>query len=517
LRIAVEHAGIILDACARVRLIVLAALATSCSLDAGHSDQPGVDAGGRDGRGGAGPDAGVQIDARVRTDAGGGFDAGGLDARGDLDAGEPDAGGPPPPPVHGPQTMSDVHVDQSGEQAWIIHSSVADIHASPRVLTAHLGAYVPAAQTFLEVLDTTGTLGKKILFPASDRLLLVTGRGTTQDVFVTIDTAAHRPVKQHTVPGDRFGFRLSPTGRAVLATNRPDSTLHVVGTESLFDQPLPGVAPAATAAWASAQDVLYTVQVVGDSTQIHRFDLRTADLGQPLAPPVLVATIAGRGGAIAVSPDDRFAAVPLASSSGASLIAMIDLTTGAATTVPDVDDPSFTRDNRVVAWHERPDLTHDLSIVDPASGTATEPLATDLRFPQATALRRHDLVIATSVVFGNAIDTSFLYRTTDGASTRLTDPVAPSSLFERPGHAELWIWEESGPALSRIDLATGAVVEMVRNVDSVDYRAATDDIVIGTFDHSVRLFSMATGQDRTEPFELANPNDAPAPYKLGTE
>ena len=58
---------------------------------------------------------------------------------------------------------------------------------------------------------------------------------------------------------------------------------------------------------------------------------------------------------------------------------------------------------------------------------------------------------------------------------------------------------------------------MVRNVDSVDYRAATDDIVIGTFDHSVRLFSMATGHDLTEPFELANPNDVPPPYKLGTE
>src|ERR1044071_4958841 len=56
-------------------------------------------------------------------------------------------------------------------------------------------------------------------------------------------------------------------------------------------------------------------------------------------------------------------------------------------------------------------------------------------------------------------------------------PGAPSSLFERPGHAELWTWEESGPALSRIDLATGAVVELVRNVDSVDHRAATDDIV----------------------------------------
>jgi hypothetical protein len=499
-----------------VRPIVLAAFLTSCSPGSGHSDQPGVDAGGRDGRGG-GPDAGVQTDAGVRTDAGGGRDAGGRDAGGGPDAGAPDAGGPPPPPVRGPQIMSDVHVDQSGEQVWIIHSSVADIHASPQVLTAHLGAYVPATRTFLEVLDTTGTLGKKILFPARDRLLLVTRRGTTQDVFVTIDTAAHRPVKQHTVPGDRFGFRLSPTGRAVLATNRPDSTLHIVGIESLHDQPLPGVAPAAAAAWASAQDVLYTAQIVDDATQIHRFDLRTADLGRPLSPPALVATVTGHGSAIVVSPDDRFAAVPLAPSSGASLIAMIDLATGAATMAPDADDPSFTRDSRVVAWHERPDLTHDLSIVDPASGAATDPLATDLHFPQAIPLRRHDLVIATSVVFDIAVENSFLYRTRDGASTPLTDPVAPSSLFERPGHAELWIWEESKPALSRIDLATGAVVELVSSVDSVDYRAATDDIVIGTFDHSVRLVSMATGQDLTEPFELANPNDAPAPHKLGTE
>src|SRR4029078_10922708 len=101
-----------------------------------------------------------------------------------------------------------------------------------------MGAYVPASQTFIEVLDTTGTLGKKILFPASDRVLLVTQRGVTHDVVVMIDTVAHRPVKQHTVAGDRFGFQLSPSGRAVVATNRPDSTLHMLGTESLLDQAL---------------------------------------------------------------------------------------------------------------------------------------------------------------------------------------------------------------------------------------------------------------------------------------
>lgn len=499
---------------------VLAAFLTGCFLDHSHSDQqPGMDAGGRDGSGGgAGADAGMRIDAGVRTDARGGSDAGGgLDAGGDSDAGgKPDAGGSPPP-EHGRQTMSDVHVDQSGEQAWIIHSSVADIHANPRVLTAHLGAYVPALQTFVEVLDTTGTLGKKILFPASDRVLLVTQRGATQDVFVMIDTVAHRPVKQRTVPGDRFGFRMSPSGRAVLATNRPDSALHVIGTESLYDQPLPGVATGAVAAWASGQDVLYTAQVVDDSTQIHRFDLRTADLGQPLTPPALVATVTGQGRAIVVSPDDHFAAVPAALSTGESLVAMIDLTTGSTTTVPEVTDPSFTRDNRVVAWHEGPNFTHDLSLIDPITGTATEPLATSLHFPQAIPLRRHDLVIATSVVFENALENSFLYRTTDGAATPMTSPVAPSSLFEPAVRFELWIWEEGEGALSRIDLATGTVVEQVRNVDSVDYRAATDDIVIGTFDHSVQLFSMATGRYLTEPFELANPNDVAAPYKLGTE
>jgi hypothetical protein len=502
-----------------VRMIMLAAFLTSCFLDRGHSDQPGIDAGGRDGRvGDAGPDAGARIDAGVRTDAGGTDAGGGFDAGGGIDAsGEADAGGPPPPPEHGPQTMSDVHVDQSGEQAWIIHSSVADIRANPRVLTAHLGAYIPASKAFVEVLDTTGTLGKKILFPASDRVLLVTQRGTTQDVFAMIDTVEHRPVKQHTVPGDRFGFQLSPSGRAVLATNRPDSALHVIGTESLYDQPLSGVAAGARAAWATGQDVLYTAQVVDDSTQIHRFDLRTADLGQPLAPPELVATIAGQGHAIVISPDDRFAAVALFPSTGPSLIAMIDLTTGATTTAPEADDPSFSRDNRVVAWHERPDFTHDLRIVDPATGTATEPVASTLQFPQAIPLRRNDLVLATSVVFGIPIESSFLYGTTDGASTPLTNPVAPSSLFERPGHTELWIWEEYDATLSRVDLATGAVVEQVRGVDSVDYRAATDDIVIGTFDHSVQLFSMATGQYLTEPLELANPNDVPAPYKLGTE
>jgi hypothetical protein len=503
-----------------LRIGVLAAFLTGCFADRSHSDQqPGVDAGGRDASSGGGADAGMRIDARVGLDASGGSDAGGgLDAGGGVDAGDQPDAGSSPPPEHGPQTMSDVHVDQSGEQAWIIHSSVADIHSKPKVFTAHFGAYVPASQTFVEVLDTTGTLGKKILFPASDRVLLVTQRDTTHDVFVMIDTVEHRPIKQHTVPGDRFGFRMSPSGRAVLATNRPGSALHVIGTESLYDQPLPGVATGAAAAWASGEDVLYTAQVVGDSTQIDRFDLRTADLGQPLAPPVLVATIAGQGSAIVVSPDDHVAAVPVVQGAGAPLIAMIDLITGATTVAPEVTDPSFTRDNRVVAWHGQLGSTHDLRIIDPATGTATESLATSLLyFPLAIPLRRHDLVIATSVLSGYGFENSFLYRTTDGAATPLTVPVAPSSLFEPAARFEIWIWEEEEGALSRIDLATGTVVEHVRNVDSVDYRAATDDIVIGTFKHSVRLLSMATGQYLTEPFELANPNDVAAPYKLGTE
>jgi hypothetical protein len=91
--------------------------------------------------------------------------------------------------------------------------------------------------------------------------------------------------------------------------------------------------------------------------------------------------------------------------------------------------------------------------------------------------------------------------------------VFPSSIFERPGHAELWTWEEYDDTLSRIDLATGAIVDVLSGADSVDYRPATDDIVVGTFEHSVFLLPMATGRPGTS-LSLADPNDVPAPYNL---
>ena len=50
--------------------------------------------------------------------------------------------------------------------------------------------------------------------------------------------------------------------------------------------------------------------------------------------------------------------------------------------------------------------------------------------------------------------------------------------------------------------------------DSVDYRAASDDIIIGSFAPSLRRLSMATGQVVGMPRYLAYPSDAPAPYKL---
>ncbi len=93
--------------------------------------------------------------------------------------------------------------------------------------------------------------------------------------------------------------------------------------------------------------------------------------------------------------------------------------------------------------------------------------------------------------------------------------VFASSSFERPGHDELWMWFEYDAALRRLDLATGAIGDVVSGDDSVDYRAAADDIGIGSFAPSLRRLSMATGATLGAPLALTDPNDVAAPYRLG--
>jgi hypothetical protein len=415
------------------------------------------------------------------------------------------------------QTLSDVHVDRGGEQVWIIHSAVADIHASPRVTTAHLGVY--ADDAFVEVLDTTGTLGKKILFPAKDRLLLVSARGPNEDVYVTVDTAARRPLRQRSYPGIRGAFRMSPSGRLVLSNNA--LALHVVDTDSLVDRALPATASTDVTVWATREDVLYLARAnqAGPaeprSTQLLRLDLRGVDLGGPLASPSLVATIAGSVSSVVVSPDDRFAAVLVVQNTGEVQVAMVNLATGSTQTIESGSFPAFTRDGRVTIWQRAADFTHDLRLLDPATGATAPPAATPFRFPLAMPLLHRDQLIVTSYLFED--EPSFIYSIADGARTPMTSTISPSSRFEHPVRSELWIWEELDDRLRRLDLANGAVIDEITGVDSVAYRADTDDIVIGTFDHSVLRLSMATRALVGGPLVLPDPNSVSAPHKLTSD
>jgi hypothetical protein len=75
------------------------------------------------------------------------------------------------------------------------------------------------------------------------------------------------------------------------------------------------------------------------------------------------------------------------------------------------------------------------------------------------------------------------------------------------------------PAIERGEVArpagpTGEMSDVAIGDHSVDYRAASDDIVIGTFTPSLRRLSMATGKAIGPPLALADPNDVPAPYRL---
>jgi hypothetical protein len=434
----------------------------------------------------------------------------------------PGSSSPPPKPVphRGKQTMSDVHVQPDGTQVWIVHSAIADTNARVPVVTAHLGAYLPASQQYVEVLDTTGTLGKKVLFPGSDRVLYVTHRGIDQDVFVSLDTVARKPLVQHTHWGDLRDFQLSPSGRFVVAVDAITHTVHAIDTAQLIEQKFAGATDVEPVVWAHGGDLLYRMRVTntagGATTDVLRYDLRGAAPDAPLPAPAVIASLAGSGvwPPPVISGDDRYLAATVGFGGVGVHVALVDLATGAVVTAPSDMFPAFTRDHRAVTWRVKPGSTHDLALIDPATGAAVAPpVATELLYPTAIPLRDHDIVLVSSLLFE---DGAFLYRTSDGARTPTADLSFVSSQFERPGHPEVWMWFEYEDTLRRLDLTTGAAVNVIFGADSVDYRAATDDIVVGTFDHSVHLYSMATGTAGPE-LALPDPNDVAAPYRLTAE
>ena len=304
----------------------------------------------------------------------------------------------PPKIERGPHKMSDVHVEPGGERVWIVHHGVGDLGARPNVLTAHLGVYVPDTGEFADVLDTTGTLGKRILFPGTGRVLYVTQRGTDRDVFVSLDTVARRPLVQHTYPGDRDNFRVSPNGRAVISTNKTDRRLHVLDTTSLVDRAMPAdILGADGVAWAPGEDMLYALRL-RPVTQLVRYDLRTADLGNPLPPPAVIAADAFFDGSIVVSADGRYLGVGCIAADDSRQVSLIDAMTGAVTTVAGDSVSDFTRDGRAIVWHTNapePDSfpTTDFRLVDPATGDAAPTVVTGLVFPTARPLRDHDIVL----------------------------------------------------------------------------------------------------------------------------
>jgi hypothetical protein len=433
---------------------------------------------------------------------------------------QPPSGGgttTPPKTQRGPQKMSDVHVEPGGERVWIVHHAVADVAVHPNVTTAHLGVFVPETREFVDVLDTTGTLGKRILFPGNGRVLYVTQRGTDRDVFALVDAVARKPLAQRSYPGDRDNFRMSPTGRAVLSSNKADHLAHLLDTASLVDRPMSlAIVDEDDVVWAPGEDLLYALQVAPATTQLVRYDLRTADLSAPLPPPTVIATDPGFYGAIAMSADGRYLGVVSRSSDDASQVVLIDATTRAAITVAGDAVTGFTRDGRAIVWQTNADSTQDFRLVDPVTGLAAETVVTGWLLPTAVPLRDHDLLLVDAFdVFVNPEPAPFLYHTADGTRTPSTAGAAyASSMFERPGHDEVWMWFEYLPTLRRFDLATGALTDVALGDDSVDYRAATDDIVIGSFAPSLRRLSMATGKDVGPPLYLTDPNDLTAHYQL---
>ncbi len=423
----------------------------------------------------------------------------------DFNAGNWDTSPPPttnpdptPDPPANRQTMSDVHVQPDGSAAWVIHIQPS----ATGVKTTHLGVFDPAARRFDEVLDTTGTLGKKIVFPSNDRFLLVTST-PTKDVLVLVDTATHVPIAEQAYEGDLEDFALSPSGKLLLATDLTDNTLHVIDTATLASTTISDAI--SEARWATTSDQLYAIAFAPPGTSVVRYDLRDG----AAATQALVGTIAGSGYALAIAPDDRFAAVTLV----APAIGAIDLATGTSRVLPGECEPAFTNDDRVISWTRGADQKFGMQLIDPTTGAQGARVATDYSSaPTSIPLRAHDLVIAEPypVDFKQA----FIYDVATGTTKKISEIVDPTSRFERPDHAELWM--ESFGNMRRLDLATGLIDDFDSGLDSVDYRRAADDIIVGTNDHSLKRFSMATTQYVTNELVLRDPNTVTAPYKLAT-
>lgn len=425
----------------------------------------------------------------------------------------PPAGGSnaPPPAGRRPQQMSDVHVEPGGERVWIVHHTVTNINARTTADIARLAVFVPDTGELAEVLDTTDTLGKRILFPTAGRVLYVTQAGSATDIFVSVDSVARKPLAKASYPGNRGNFRVSPTGRAVISTDAADGKLHLLDTATLVDRALPGVDQPDMIQWAPGQDVIYALQLSATTTDLQRYDLRTADLGRPVAPPVRVTTLPGTGLGVTVSLDDRHAAVALVVS-GSPQVALVDLTTGSSMLFPGDVASGFTRDGRAIIWQPVGPTRHDMQLVDPVTGNATLSVATEFEQPTSVTLSDHDALLVQSASY-DAVP--FVYHLGDGAQTEFEVAQFRSSLFERPGHPELWIWVElGGGALYRCDLTTGAVDEMLSDVDSVDYRPDRDELVYNTFQHSLGRRSLATGKDIVPLQVVPDPNDVTAPYRL---
>ena len=386
---------------------------------------------------------------------------------------------PDPPIADGTQTMSDVHVQPDGKLAWVLH--IQPDAAGGK--TTHLGAFDPAARRFDEVLDTTGTLGKKIVFPGADRVLLVTSTPTL-DVLVLIDTTTETPIVERAYDGDLEDLRLSPSGRLLLATRMSDLSLVVIDTATLERLIVPTPASYLDARWGNTADVLYAVTPLGGgATDVVAYDRR-----DPTAPLVAtpVASFDGSGYAITLAPDDRFAAVTMLH----GLLGVVDLAAGTARVIEGDCEPAFTNDDRVITWTRAGTApTYDLQLVDPTTGAATPRVASTFTYPPTSiALRTHDVVIAEPYPID--FKQGFLYDVATGAQTPIAELIDATSKLERPGHDELWM--ESFGELRRLDLASGAFAAFDAQLDSVDYRAATDDIIVGTMVHSLKRFSMAT-------------------------
>jgi hypothetical protein len=390
----------------------------------------------------------------------------------------------PPPTMDGDHHVGAIAVERDEDQLWVVHEKNAG-----GLKRAHLAAIDPVSGVATDLLDVTMAHDRRVVFPATDRLLLMAQVSGTERL-VLYDTVTRTRIRTTTKPTWYWGTRTAPSGRAVVVADNAavNSPLHVIDLATLEHQVLPHDGEYVEAMWNHDSDVLIALSVTetpAPRAKLMRFDLEGADLSAPLPQPTVLWELDGYGWDllfsftwIGISPDDRWAVFPLIKHAGGEqqhVLLLLDQLSGGVTLVPGKGPVGFTHDSsRIVSYGEAVEGTaQDLWLIDPVTRART---VVPTGYPLVSFFPSRDSghIAITSPVTNQHLT---VYDTATGTLRSTNQAVGLHDFVTRPGHAQLFA--ESNGSVFELDLAaaTATPVPLPALVGNINVRPASDQFV----------------------------------------